>query len=107
MALTMRPTGLGAGIDKDRQDFTVEPWRVNSPFSVLAGRTRFRKLAVRASVRLGWVASFARPISRGHVCRATTPQDLPLTSLRRAPDYWAPLVPERANHGPCIPRSIA
>ena len=26
MPLTMRPTGLGAGIDKDRQDFTVEPW---------------------------------------------------------------------------------
>ena len=23
MALTLRPTGLGAGIDKDRQDFTV------------------------------------------------------------------------------------
>jgi len=38
MPLTLRPTALGAGIDKDRQDFTVEPWRVNSPFSVLAGR---------------------------------------------------------------------
>ena len=23
MPLTMRPTGLGAGIDKDRQDFTI------------------------------------------------------------------------------------
>ena len=23
MALTMRPTGLGSGIDKDRQDYTV------------------------------------------------------------------------------------
>ena len=23
MALTLRPTGLGAGIDKDRQDFTI------------------------------------------------------------------------------------
>ena len=33
MPLTIRPTGLGAGIDKDRPDFTVEPWRVNSPFS--------------------------------------------------------------------------
>jgi hypothetical protein len=43
MALTMRPTGLGAGIDKDRQDFSVELWRVNSPFSLLAGRTRVRK----------------------------------------------------------------
>ena len=42
-AADVRPTGLGAGIDKDRQDFTVEPWRVNSPFSVLAGRTRVRK----------------------------------------------------------------
>jgi hypothetical protein len=43
MALTMRPTGLGAGIDKDRQDFIVEPRRVNSPFSLLAGKTRVRK----------------------------------------------------------------
>ena len=64
MPLKLRPTGLGSGIDKDRQDFTVEWWRVNSPFSVLAGRTRVRKQAVRASVRLGWVASFTRPISR-------------------------------------------
>ena len=39
--LMLRPTG--PGIDKDRQDFTVELWRVNSPFSVLAGRTRVRK----------------------------------------------------------------
>ena len=43
MPLNMRPTGLGTGIDKDRQDFTVEPWRVNSPFSLLAGKTRVRK----------------------------------------------------------------
>ena len=35
MALTMRPPGLGAGIDKDRQEFTVELWRVNSPFRLL------------------------------------------------------------------------
>ena len=27
---------MGSGIDKDRQDFTVEWWRVNSPFSLLA-----------------------------------------------------------------------
>jgi hypothetical protein len=61
MPLTMRPTGLSSPIDKIRQDFTVEPGRVNSPFSVLAGRTRVRKLAVRDSIRLGSVASFTRP----------------------------------------------
>ena len=43
MPLKPRPTGLGSGIDKDRQDFTVEWWRVNFPFSVLAGKTRVRK----------------------------------------------------------------
>ena len=42
MPLAVRPTGFGAGIDKDRQDFTVESWRVNSPFSLLAGKTRVR-----------------------------------------------------------------
>jgi hypothetical protein len=28
MALKLRPTGLGSGIDKDRPDYTVELWRV-------------------------------------------------------------------------------
>ena len=32
MALKLRPTGLGSGIDKDRPDFSIELWRVNSPF---------------------------------------------------------------------------
>jgi len=46
MALTLRPTGLGAGIDKDRQDFTIfsggsavgriyDPWRSRPPALVL------------------------------------------------------------------------
>jgi len=39
----LRPTGLGFGLDKDRPDFGIELWRVNSPFSLLAGRTRVRK----------------------------------------------------------------
>ena len=43
MPLKLRPTGLGSGIDKDRPDFSIELWRVNSPFSLLAGRTRVRK----------------------------------------------------------------
>ena len=43
MPLTMRPTCLGSGIDKERPDFSVELWRVNSPFSLLAGKTRVRK----------------------------------------------------------------
>ena len=28
MPLTMRPTGLGSGIDKDRPDYTVYCWRM-------------------------------------------------------------------------------
>ena len=59
MTLKLRPTGLGSGIDKDRHHF--EPWRVNSPFSVLAGRTRVRQLVVRDLMRLGSVASCTRP----------------------------------------------
>jgi hypothetical protein len=43
MPLKLRPTGLGSGIDKDRPDFSIELWRVNSPFSQLARRTRVRK----------------------------------------------------------------
>lgn len=35
MPLKLRPTGLGSGIDKDRPDYTVELWRVNSPFRLL------------------------------------------------------------------------
>jgi hypothetical protein len=46
MALTIRPTGLGSGIDKDRQDFTIfsggwavgriyDPWRSRPPALVL------------------------------------------------------------------------
>ena len=72
MPLTMRPTRLGAGIDQDRQDFTAEPWRVNSPFSVLAGRTPRPKVSGERFVQLGPVASFTRPISR----RSPTPSQL-------------------------------
>jgi hypothetical protein len=43
MPLKLRPTGLGSGIDKDRPDFSIELWRVNSPVSQLARRTRVRK----------------------------------------------------------------
>jgi hypothetical protein len=107
MPLTMRPTGLGAGIDKDRQDFSVELWRVNSPFSVLAGRTRVRKQAVRASVRLGWVASFTRPISRGHVCRATTPQRSSVDFVEAGTRLLGSPLSLSEYHGSCIPRSVA
>ena len=93
MALTMRPTGLGAGVDKDRQDFTVEPWRVNSPFSVLAGRTRVQKQAVRAWCgSAGWLVSRA-PLVEVTYAEPLLPKDFPLTSLRRAPDCWAPRCP--------------
>jgi hypothetical protein len=40
MALTMRPTGLGSGIDKDRQDYTVftGEWEVGRIYETRGGR---------------------------------------------------------------------
>jgi len=39
MALTMRPTGLGSGIDKDRQDYTVYTggWDIGRIYEVRGG----------------------------------------------------------------------
>jgi hypothetical protein len=44
MALTMRPTGLGAGIDKDRQDFTIYSgsWAVGQIYEVRGGPDHLR-----------------------------------------------------------------
>jgi hypothetical protein len=40
MPLTMRPTGLGSGIDKDRQDYTVYTggWDIGRIYEVRGGR---------------------------------------------------------------------
>ena len=39
MALTMRPTGLGSGIDKDRTDYTVfcGEWNIGRIYEVRGG----------------------------------------------------------------------
>ena len=39
MALKLRPTGLGAGIDKDRQDFTIYSggWAVDHIYEARGG----------------------------------------------------------------------
>ena len=39
MALTMRPTGLGSGMDKDRQDYTVDTggWNIGRIYEVRGG----------------------------------------------------------------------
>jgi hypothetical protein len=44
MALTMRPTGLGAGIDKDRQDYTVYTgeWEVGRIYQTRGGPDSLR-----------------------------------------------------------------
>jgi hypothetical protein len=44
MALKLRPTGLGAGIDKDRQDFTVYSggWAVGRIYETRGGPDRLR-----------------------------------------------------------------
>ena len=44
MALTMRPTGLGSGIDKDRQDYTVYTggWGIGRIYEVRGGPDHLR-----------------------------------------------------------------
>ena len=44
MPLTMRPTGLGSGIDKDRQDFTVYSgdWAVGRMLETRGGPAHLR-----------------------------------------------------------------
>src|SRR6185312_5033772 len=44
MPLTMRPTGLGAGIDKDRQDFTIFSggWAVGRIYETRGGPDHLR-----------------------------------------------------------------
>ena len=44
MALTLRPTGLGAGIDKDRQDFTIFSggWAVGRIYETRGGPDHLR-----------------------------------------------------------------
>jgi hypothetical protein len=44
MALTMRPTGLGSGIDKDRQDYTVYTggWDIGRIYEVRGGPEHLR-----------------------------------------------------------------
>ena len=44
MALTMRPTGLGSGIDKDRQDYTVYTggWDIGRIYEVRGGPDHLR-----------------------------------------------------------------
>jgi hypothetical protein len=45
MPLTMRPTGLGAGIDKDRQDFTIYSggWAVGRIYETRDGPDSLRR----------------------------------------------------------------
>ena len=44
MALTMRPTGLGSGLDKDRQDYTVYvgEWAIGRIYEVRGGPESLR-----------------------------------------------------------------
>jgi hypothetical protein len=44
MALTMRPTGLGSGIDKNRQDYTVYTggWDIGRIYEVRGGPEHLR-----------------------------------------------------------------
>ena len=45
MALKMRPTGLGAGIDKDRPDYTIynSGWAVGRIYETRGGPDRLRR----------------------------------------------------------------
>ena len=44
MALTMRPTGLGSGIDKDRQDYTIYSggWDIGRIYKLRGGPEHLR-----------------------------------------------------------------
>ena len=42
MALTMRPTGLGFGIDKDCHDYTVYKWNVGRIYETRGGLDSLR-----------------------------------------------------------------
>jgi hypothetical protein len=65
MALTMRPTGLGAGIDKDPPDYTIYsggwavgriyeiPWRSRPPALVLVIHRHLSDDALRSGADLG------------------------------------------------------
>jgi hypothetical protein len=79
MALTMRPTGLGSGIDKDRQDYTFTPEGGTSAASMRCeAATRSR-----AKVGMSWpsalaVAVLMRPPKEG-------PPDLGASELALVP----------------------
>src|SRR6476620_802476 len=57
MALTMRPTGLGSGIDKDRQDYTVYTggWDIGRIYEVRGGPD---------DLRWFWSFAFHGPMTR-------------------------------------------
>ena len=55
VVLTMRPTGLGSGIDKDRQDYTVYTggWDIGRIYEVEAARASAVVLGVALSQQAG------------------------------------------------------
>ena len=55
MALTMRPTGLGSGIDKDRPDYAVVTgeWEVGRIYEVRGGNQVSRKSRNELAKRFG------------------------------------------------------
>ena len=57
MALTLRPTGLGAGIDKDRPDYTIYSggWAVGRIYETRGGPDRLRWF---------WSLTVAPPMAR-------------------------------------------
>ena len=52
MALTMRPTGLGSGIDKDRADYSVfcGEWNIGRIYEVRGGPDHASKLGLEGIV---------------------------------------------------------
>jgi hypothetical protein len=73
MPLTMRPTGLGSGIDKDRPDYTVYcgEWRVGR-ISSAYGLWEVQRTALRRASAANLLAQSWNIIVRG-MCREQLP----------------------------------
>jgi hypothetical protein len=78
MALTMRPTGLGSGIDKDRPDYTVFSggWEVGRIYQTRGGPD---------SLRWFWSMTVTGPMTRSD--RVATLEEA-RAELRKSWDAW-------------------
>jgi hypothetical protein len=78
MPLTMRPTRLGAGIDKDRQDFTIYSSDGQSAGSM-------RRAVVPITLRWFWSFTITCPMTR---CDKVATLEEAKVQFRKSWDAW-------------------